>query len=242
VDRLFPEIQAEILLPGNYADTAIRQAPAEALGQIVLSAPVTTRLPYATSLARSSSSRSMLRQLSGKDGFGWKPQGLCPVEWSPCSCDFEVESVAERLNQSGFSCAERSLVIWLDVSYYLSAERFELALDEIASFSAPGSRLVLDYMDQEVIDGTTSFRGARRAADWVAKRGEPYALGFSPEDITRAVEERGYRVNDHVRVTEPARRYRPPASVWCETDDFMGIVSAERTTLGGSSGQPVDKP
>jgi hypothetical protein len=105
-----------------------------------------------------------------------------------------------------------------------------------------GIALVLDYMDQEVIDGTTSFRGARRAADWVAKRGEPYALGFSPEDITRAVEERGYRVNDHVRVTEPARRYRPPASVWCETDDFMGIVSAERTTLGGSSGQPVDKP
>lgn len=128
--------------------------------------------------------------------------------------------MAERLNQSGFSCAERSLVIWLDVSYYLSAERLELALDEIASFSAPGSRLVLDYMDQEIIDGTTSFRGARRAADWVAKRG----------------------VNDHVRVTEPARRYRPPASVWCETDDFMGIVSAERTTLGGSSGQPVGKP
>jgi methyltransferase (TIGR00027 family) len=236
VDRLFPGIQAEILLRGNYADEAIAQAKADAFGQIVLlgAGYDSTALRHDlgdVALFEVDAPATQREKRRRMDEAGLAPEGM--VTFVPC--DFEVDSVAERLGRFGFSNAERSLVIWLGVSYYLSAERFDMALDEIADFSALGSRLVLDYMDQGVIDGTTAFRGARRAADWVAKRGEPYVLGFSPESIAAVVEERGYLIRDRVRVSDLARRYRPPDGVWCRTDDYMGIVAAERGRLPGST-------
>jgi methyltransferase (TIGR00027 family) len=236
VDRLFPGIQAEILLRANYADDAITRAKSDAFGQIVLlgAGYDSTALRHDlgdVALFEVDAPATQREKRSRMNQAGLAPRGV--VTFVPC--DFELDSVAERLSRSGFSNTERSLVIWVGVSYYLSAQRFDLALEEIAAFSAPGSRLVLDYMDQQVIDGTTTFRGARRAANWVAKRGEPYVLGFSPQRIITAVEQRGYLVRDHLRVSDLARRYRPAGGIWCRTDDYMGIVAAERVTLTGST-------
>jgi O-methyltransferase involved in polyketide biosynthesis len=109
-----------------------------------------------------------------------------------------------------------------------AGEAFTATLRDVASFAPSGARMILDYMDPDVIDGTTTKVGARRAAEWVAKRGEPYRLGFTLEQLTRELDLAGFGLVEHLRTAELAQRFRPPAGVWCRTDDWMGVALAER--------------
>jgi methyltransferase (TIGR00027 family)/deazaflavin-dependent oxidoreductase (nitroreductase family) len=145
-----------------------------------------------------------------------------------CPCDFEVDSLAEVVADAGFERGRSSLVVWLGVSYYLTLDAFRATLRDVAALTAPGSRLLFDYMDPSVIDGTTTKPGARRAAEWVVKRGEPYLLGFTFEQLGDELERAGFRATEHMRPPDLAERYAPPAGVWCSTDDWMGVVLAER--------------
>jgi len=146
-----------------------------------------------------------------------------------CPCDFELDSVASVLDEGGFDPKRRALIVWLGVSYYLTLEAFTTTLSEVASFAASGASLVLDYMDRDVIDGTTGELGARRASAWVAKRGEPYRLGFTIEQLSRALELAGFGLVEQLRTGGLAERFRPPTGVWCRTDEWMGVALAERS-------------
>ena len=149
-----------------------------------------------------------------------------PVVW--CPCDLELDSPAEVLGQAGFDPGGRTLTVWLGVSYYLTREAFRAGLHDVAAFTAPGGKLLWDYMDPEVIDGTTQWVGGRRAAEWVARRDEPYLLGLTLDDVRQELEDAGLALAEHLRVPELAARFGPPGGVWCSTDDWMGVVLAER--------------
>ena len=145
-----------------------------------------------------------------------------------CPCDFEIDSPAKVLGEAHFDPARTTFAIWLGVSPYLTLEAFRGALEDAASFTAFGGRLVWDYIDRDVIDGTTSKDGGRRAAEWVARRGEPYLLGFTPEQAAAELEQAGFRLVEHLRTDDLAARFAPAAGVWCSTDDWMGVMLAER--------------
>lgn len=143
-------------------------------------------------------------------------------------CDFESQRPATRLPERGFDPSRRSLCVWLGVMYYLTEAAATETLAELAQLMAPGSRLLADYMDPAVIDGTTPHPGARRSSRSVRRRGEALRFGLTPEGAERLLREQGFAVTDNLRVGDLAARYGPPDGVWCRLDDWFGTLVAER--------------
>jgi methyltransferase (TIGR00027 family) len=153
--------------------------------------------------------------------------GLTPAtEVVYVPCDFERDEIGARLTAHGFDRSRPAFAIFLGVSYYLTAAAVRKTLTDLATTMAPGSELIVDYMDASVIDGTTSFRGGLNAAKAVAARGEPYIFGLRGEDgLADLVAGTGWSVDDDLGVAAMVARFAPPAGVWCSTDDFMGVAS-----------------
>jgi methyltransferase (TIGR00027 family) len=227
VDARYPGLHAEVVLRARYVDQLVERAD---FGQLVLLGAGYDATVFRHALdpgvrvfeVDSPETQSVKRAVVERNRLS----SSAPVVY--CPCDFELDSVASVLKDGGFDAERRALIVWLGVSCYLTLEAFTSSLREVASFAAPGTGLVLDYMDPEVIDGTTAEIGARRAAEWVAKRGEPYRLGFTIERLRRELELAGFGLVEHLRTSELAERFRPPSGVWCRTNDWMGVVLAER--------------
>src|SRR5260370_567743 len=94
------------------------------------------------------------------------------------SCDFERDTLSARLRQNGFDPHAPSLVAWWGVSFFLSEDAVHQTLADVASLTAPGSRFLFDYLDSGVVDGTTVFRGARRALAPLTRRGAAYPVAL----------------------------------------------------------------
>lgn len=150
------------------------------------------------------------------------------VRYTPVDLE-SGDRLSDALVQAGFDRARPCLIGWHGVSFFLRREAFHSALAEMAGFCAPGSRLVFDYMDESVVDGTTTYEGARRGAANVAATGEPYKLGLNARTATEAAERAGFTHVSDIRVRDLVRRYGG-ARPYCRDDDFMGLVTVERAT------------
>jgi methyltransferase (TIGR00027 family) len=148
------------------------------------------------------------------------------VRW--VACDFERDRFPERLRQAGFDPTRPCLVVWIGVSVYLTRPAIDHTLADLATISAPGSLLVTDYGDPEIVTGTHRLVGARRTARLVRRRGEPWRTALSLAELTDALNATDFSVRDHARVPELAKRYAPNGQPWCSTDDFLGVLTAER--------------
>jgi methyltransferase (TIGR00027 family) len=228
-DRLFGGMLAEILLRGRYVDEVLadRYFRADVRQTVLIGAgydATALRHPVLRDMrwfevdhpATQQAKRAALRRI------GIKADNVVFA-----AADLGRDPLLDRLKETGFDIAEPGLVAWLGVSYYLGDEAFRRALADIAEVCAPGSTLVFDYMDASVINGTTHFQGARRAARSVQRRGEPYVLGMSEEEAFQAAEEAGFERVEALRVTDLVRRYggRRP---YCRPDDYMGVVTVRR--------------
>lgn len=228
-DLRYPGFLAEILLRARYFDDALRLARSGGIGQVVMlgagydatalrQEPGTGQRIF--EVDHPSTQRAKLRALSGLPRGGARAAAYVP-------CDLENGSLTPALRAAGFDPGQPCLIGWLGVSYYLRMPSFRATLGEIATACAPGSRLILDYLDEDVVDGTSRHAGARRATRAVARRGEPYTLGLSPASVAGAAEPHGFRLVESIRVPDLVGRYggRRP---WVRGDDFMGVITLRR--------------
>lgn len=226
-DRLFPGILTEALLRSRYVDEAMTETIDNSPWQVVLlgTGYDTTALRHTFGdrvrlfeVDHPSTLRAKLSRL--------RTAGLdhtAEVTYVPC--DFARQSIAEVLREHGHDDTVPSFISWLAVTMYLPAESVAHTLDEIRTFCAPGSRLLFDYMDSAVINGTTTSRGAQRAAKNVARRGEPYIFGLTMDQIPEWAEKHQYTMLDHSRIRELLRRYDPRGKLPHSTEEFMGLVT-----------------
>jgi methyltransferase (TIGR00027 family)/deazaflavin-dependent oxidoreductase (nitroreductase family) len=227
LDRQYPGLHAEIMLRARYVDELVGSGDFD---QLVLlgagydSTALRHEFPAGARVFEVDSPQTQAAKQAVLERKGLLPRSRVAY----CPCDFEVDSPAKMLTETGFDPGLRSLTIWLGVSYYLTLEAFRGTLRDVASFTASGGRLVLDYMDPAVIEGTTSHVGARRAAEWVGKRGEPYLLGFTADKARVELERAGFAPLEQLPLPELAKRVSPASGVWCRTDDWMSVMLGER--------------
>lgn len=139
--------------------------------------------------------------------------------------DFEREDFAVKLREAGFDAALKTMMVWVGVSYYLTAPAVEGALRQIASLTAPGSVLVWDYMLSEVVAGTSSNREALGKAARVARLGEPWLFGLTPQSHRAYLSSLGFRVSHDFDPEELRRRYAPQRPL---PMSYVRIAVAER--------------
>jgi methyltransferase (TIGR00027 family) len=232
-DRRYPGFMAVVLLRNRWYEEVLAEAVRDGITQVVL-----LGAGYDTTALRLDLGDATLYEVDAPptqeakrealSRHGLQPQGR--VEYVPC--DFERDSLVGRLRAHGFDPDRPSLVVWFGVSFFLTEPAVRQTVSDVETLSAPGSRFLWDYMHSSVVDGTTTYAGARRASAAVARRGEPYTFGLDRLGAVAFMESYGFRVRDHLTMTDLGSRYGGASGVWCSTDDFFGVITAER--LGGA--------
>jgi methyltransferase (TIGR00027 family) len=98
--------------------------------------------------------------------------------------DFEKESLAERLQSSGFDNAAPAIISWLGVTMYLGREAVMQTLRFAAQTCARGSRIVFDFsLPDDLLSEAERLRRDERARK-VAEIGEPWISRFHPTSLT----------------------------------------------------------
>jgi methyltransferase (TIGR00027 family) len=149
-------------------------------------------------------------------------------------------SLRAALAEHGFDAAERCVVGWLGVTYFLPPQACRATLADLAATVAAGSLLLFDYMDQAIIDGTSPYQGALQMARQVAEQGEPYINGLGPDAAADAARDAGFEPVEQLRVVDLVRRYGGP-DPYCSDDDFMGLVTSRRLP-GPTGAEPSGVP
>jgi methyltransferase (TIGR00027 family) len=228
-DRRYPGFMAIYLLRNCYYEEGLTGALAEGIDQVVL-----LGAGYDTSALRLDLGGADLYEIDAAPTQEAKRgcmdrHGLTPrhhVEY--VTCDFERDDLPATLISRGFDPGRRSLVVWYGVSFFLSEAAVRRTLTDVAGLTAPGSRLLWDYMDASVVDGTAPHIGAKRAHAAVIKRNEPFTFGITQDGPGELMEHHGFTVAEHVRLPGLGRRYGGEAGVGWRTDDFWGVVNAVR--------------
>ena len=226
LDHLYGGLHAHISLRSRYTADAYQNASADGMDQVVLlgagfDSTGLRNAPSMTTYEVDAPATQLVKRAIVDRLFASSSR---QIRW--IACDFEHNSLHTSLTQAGFDPARRSLIIWLGVSFYLTRDAIELTLTNLAALCAPGSKLVLDYGEPGIVDGTSRWRGARRGTRLVARFGEPYRTGFTRTQLNELLSAKGFLVRDHVGLTELVDRYAP--SPWCSTDNWPGIATAER--------------
>jgi methyltransferase (TIGR00027 family) len=226
-DWRYPGYMGIVLLRQRYWDEVLTNAVADGIDQVLLlgAGYDTTALRHRLEGIRVfeiDAPPTQERKKQIMQGAGLTPAGN--VTW--VGCDFERQSLAQRLTASGFDPQRRSVTVWYGVTFFITERAVRATLADLASVSAPGSLLVWDHIHRDVWDGTTAHVGAKRARAAMIKRGEPYRFGIDPEGANALVRDSGYVTVDQTSLPDLKRRLGGPAAVWCRTDDIVSIATA----------------
>jgi len=127
--------------------------------------------------------------------------GAAPDHVTYVPIDFNQQSLAQRLFDSGYDERLKTLFIWQGVTPYLTPDAVDDTLRFVAEHSGPGSSIVFDYMYPSLLAGAPRHGEIRNMRRYRWLSGEQLAFGIPEGTVTAFLEERGfYRVKnaDHV--------------------------------------------
>jgi methyltransferase (TIGR00027 family) len=141
------------------------------------------------------------------------------------SVDFEQDDFVEKLLQTDFAPDRRSLIVWMGVTYYLTAQAMTRALCQIHTLGGAGMRFVFDYMLKEVVDGATRNRDALNKARMAARLGEPWLFGLNPAMVGDYLTAFNFKLLKDYDAEELRARYCPERAA---PMNYVRIVVCER--------------
>lgn len=220
-----------LVLRARYTDDVVEAAVGEGVGQLVLLGAGfdTTALRRAwdnpvrifevdapTTQADKRAVMDKLRTAQSDDDIVWVP------------CDFEHDVLRERLLDSGFDPTRPSLIVWLGVTAYLTREALDATLADLAAVCAPGSHLVFDYLDTNVVAGDSTSVRARLWTQAAARFGEPYLTGLTAADADALLASHGFTCEAHLTTRELLQHYASTDIGQSLVDGRAAITTAQR--------------
>jgi methyltransferase (TIGR00027 family) len=106
--------------------------------------------------------------------------------------DFNSQSLEERLLESGYDPALKTLFIWQGVTMYLSREAVDSTLDFVVQHAGPGSAIVFDYLYRSLLDGIQKQNEIDNMRRYRFMTGEGLTFGIPEGMISSFLEERGF--------------------------------------------------
>jgi methyltransferase (TIGR00027 family) len=128
------------------------------------------------------------------------------VRYAPI--DFDKQKLQDVLPPLGYDPKQRTFFILEGVTMYVVEAGNGATLDFISRNSAPGSRVVFDYLLRPVIEGKyKGYWAADYLAFTVARRGEPCVTGWMPAEAAAFVKKHGLAVVEDVGDKELIKRH-----------------------------------
>lgn len=225
LDRWCGGLHAHVTMRRRVSDDELRAAAASGIGQVViLGAGFDTTSAHVGSLTvtvfevDAPSTQQDKRRLL--ESHGIHPQ------WVPC--DFEHDDLITCLGTAGFDPAAPALVVWLGVTYYLTTPALESTLTKLTKLCAPGSRLVMDYGDPDIVGHDSPRPMVRRVSKSVTRRGEPYRTGITAAHVDELLARHGFHTVSHQRVPGLLDRYDPLNKRRLARGDWNAVLTAQR--------------
>jgi len=121
--------------------------------------------------------------------------------------DFAREKLSEMLGRAGFHSGEKTYYICEGVSMYVPEEGIKEMLRAIATESAPGSGLMLEYLNRSGVEVMMKYPMGmlKNAIDW----GEPFVFGVPDEQDREYFLQAGLELGERLKIGTPEsiRRY-----------------------------------
>jgi methyltransferase (TIGR00027 family) len=130
--------------------------------------------------------------------------GMLPDNVHYVPVDFERDSLTAALAGGGFDRDARTCVVWEGVFSYLTPAAIDLTLAALVELCAPGSQILLTYVDERALEDPGSMGPAWFAA--VEDVGEPFQTGLHPDRAEAFFAERDLILRNDESTTEAARR------------------------------------
>lgn len=121
-----------------------------------------------------------------------------------------------------------TLFLWEGVTNYLTDEAVDATLRWCAD-AAPGSQLVMTYIDRRFLTHPDEYHGARRLRSTLRRAGEPMTFGISPADLPGYLAERGFELVSDIGAAEFRERYVGAV----RGHEFYRVAHARVTGSGG---------
>jgi methyltransferase (TIGR00027 family) len=123
--------------------------------------------------------------------------------------DFEHGGMTEALKAAGLKASERTFVLWLGVTPYLTKESVLATLGELAELPG-GAEVVFDYANPpHAIEEPATQAFHRAMAESVAAHGEPFRCFFNTGDLHAAARRLGFREIEDLERAALVSRYLP---------------------------------
>ncbi len=133
--------------------------------------------------------------------------GGAPANLVYAPIDFARESLGEVLRRAGFQRARKTYYICEGVSMYVPEEGMKETLRAIAAESAPGSALLLEYLNRGGLELLRKYPTGmiKNAFDW----GEPFVFGVPDGQDREFFREAGLELGETLKIGSPesVKRY-----------------------------------
>jgi methyltransferase (TIGR00027 family) len=123
------------------------------------------------------------------------------------SADLGRETVAAALARSHYRPDSRGFFSLLGIAQYLPQEALATTLRSIACVAAPGSELVLSYVQPRHLVDPAHLADYDRGVRWSARQGEPFVSLYDPDKFPQEVCAFGYELLENLLPREQALRY-----------------------------------
>ena len=216
----FARVTADLMaLRTSMIDAAVRSAIAAGIAQVViLGAGLDGRAWRMPELAgaRVFEVDHPATQAYKREHVTALPPSIASVTFVPV--DFERESLDAALHRAGHDATQPTCWIWEGVVMYLTHDAMRATLANVASRSADGSILIVNYH-------TTLRRGLVRLIFRLL--GEPVRSKWSPEEMAADLAAAGFRAEEDTNVIDWATRFGV-GDVNLQPGRIMRIVVARR--------------
>jgi methyltransferase (TIGR00027 family) len=133
--------------------------------------------------------------------------GRLPANVHFVPVDFEKDDLETALLHAGFDTHVAAVAVWEGVVSYLTPAAVDQSFRMLARILAQGSQLIFSYVHKGALDGSATFREARRWKSSVRSSGEPFIFGFDPAGLADYLRPRGFALVSDVSTAEAAKSY-----------------------------------
>lgn len=133
--------------------------------------------------------------------------GTVPSNVEFVAIDFEKERLFDALARSSYKQDQAGFFSWLGTTHYLTPQTTLATLENIASFAAPSSEVVMDYsIDFKQLKGIEKY-GSFAVSQFTRLLKEPLIGAFNSQDLHQTVLKMGYEVLEDLSGNAITERY-----------------------------------
>ncbi len=121
--------------------------------------------------------------------------------------DFERQTLAQRLAETGFQKGEKSMFILEGLTMYLERQSIDETFRVISDYAGPGSRVIFDYVLACMLRREGLDYGEKEILSAVTRAGETWRFAMDKDEVEPFAKRYGLRIIDQLCAEDLENRY-----------------------------------